>query len=502
MESYYFIKQNTMKVFMNSIYGNMGMSGSPLNMRIIAAAITHYGRFHLARTKQYVESRGHLVVYGDTDSLYIQLGGQIFADLDIAFYTGTVEREKYAHDCVKLTQTQLRPITDDVNTFVATETTNSILRMAFEEVLFPAIWLTRKKYMGIPHIKEIDFNLGRGYEYITNFNRVLKLDISTDTPLFVKGYDIVKRTTSRFSSNVALSLIFSMLDINNHKSVRALIDERVRSLLDVSYDVKLFKKYGKYQLHKGGIARDFYEYALQHFPDDLPPPMKYFGYILRAGSFEKKGHKWVVTATAIRENIQPDVRDYYEAELVGMLSRFIATDGDIGSNDTAKYYLKMIHADKFPDKLTSRITSKLVKLGASSPVCSVLVDNWVLDDVLTACEAQITITASVGAYIARYRTIMRNIYGGHFDEFTNNMIKNVARRGEQLCIAARGELAGYIARNGDMLAGSSRKLQRMLQYMCKVDDTFGNFADMLKLCDRYARMYANYAWLQSVVSEL
>ena len=498
MESYYFIKQNTMKVFMNSIYGNMGMSGSPLNMRIIAAAITHYGRFHLARTKAYVEQLGNIVVYGDTDSLYIQLNGAAFATLDADFYTGKLSRVEYGTASVALTQKQLPVITQTVNTYVAAETTNNILRMAFEEVLFPAIWLTRKKYMGIPHIKEIDFNLGRGYEYITNYNKVLKFDITAETPLFVKGYDIVKRTTSRFSSNIASSVIFAMLDINNHKSVRELIDTRVRSILDLSYDVKLFKKYGKYQLHKGGIAHDFYEFTKLNTPNDLPPPMKYFGYILRAGNYEKKGHKWVVTARAIADNIQPDIRDYYEAELVGMLSRFIATDVDIGSNDTAKYYLKMIHADRFPAKLKERITGKLAKIGATTTLCAKLTDNWVLADVLEACESAPPITLSPVAYLANFRKIIAAVYGVDSTTFAMRLINQLINAAHHRAHLAKQNLVAYINSNYESLASNSRTLQRTLNYVCKSDNTPANFADLVALCNKYTREHNNYMWLASL----
>jgi DNA polymerase elongation subunit (family B) len=498
MESYYFIKQNTMKVFMNSIYGNMGMSGSPLNMRIIAAAITHYGRFHLARTKAYVEQLGNIVVYGDTDSLYIQLNGAAFATLDADFYTGKLSRVEYGTASVALTQKQLPTITQTVNTYVAAETTNNILRMAFEEVLFPAIWLTRKKYMGIPHIKEIDFNLGRGYEYITNYNKVLKFDIAAETPLFVKGYDIVKRTTSRFSSNIASSVIFAMLDINNHKSVRDLIDTRVRSILDLSYDVKLFKKYGKYQLHKGGIAHDFYEFTKLNTPNDLPPPMKYFGYILRAGNYEKKGHKWVVTARAIADNIQPDIRDYYEAELVGMLSRFIATDADIGSNDTAKYYLKMIHADRFPVKLKERITGKLAKIGATSTLCSLLTDTWALDDIIAACEEANTVQISPTAYLTHFRKIIAAVYGADSADFANNLVRRLVVTARGRADDAKNQVIAYVNNNCADLLTTSRRIQHILNYIHKTDDTPLRFENMIAVCNKYTCEYSNYMWLSSV----
>lgn len=503
MENYYFIKQNTMKVFMNSIYGNMGMSGSPLNMKIVAAAITYYGRYHLSKNKTYVESLGHTVVYGDTDSLYIQLADPVFADLDCAFYGSRQQsRVEYATALVARTQSNLKALTDTVNAYVSAETTNTILRMAYEEVLFPAIWLTRKKYMGIPHIKEISFDLGSGYRYIKEYNRVLKIDIFATTPIFIKGYEIIKRTTSKFSSNIALSVIFAMLDINNAKPVRQLIDDCVRGLMTPHYDVKLFKKYGKYQLHKGGIAHDFYCHTLATFPEDLPPPMKYFSYILRAGAAEKKGHKWVVTERALRDNIQPDIRDYYEAELVGMLSRFIASDSDIGNNDTAKYYLKMIHADKFPDKLRSRMTTKLVKIGADTAMCDLLVGDWVVGDILQAGEAYMVRDDAVGPYIASFRRIIARVYSTDYVGFADNLLRRLAATAASRTAAARSALQQYIATNHSMLQSAGSRLQRVLKYMHKADDSVSMFADLLVLYTAYAREYANQQWFNGVISAL
>ena len=507
MESYYFIKQNTMKIFMNSIYGNMGMAGSPLNMKIIAAAITYYGRYHLSRNKTYVESLGHTVVYGDTDSLYIQLSGTLFGDLDDAFYgcpvsAGGPGRVEYATALVARTQANLPALTDTVNRYVTAETTNSILRMAFEEVLYPAIWLTRKKYMGIPHIKEIDFDLGAGYRYITEFNNMLKIDIFEKTPIFVKGYDIIKRTTSKFSSNIALSVIFGMLDIHNTKPVRALIEDRVRSLMSIQYDVKLFKKYGKYQLHKGGIAHDFYLNTLATFPEDLPAPMKYFSYILRSGPAEKKGHKWVVTQRALRDNIQPDIRDYYEAELVGMLSRFIASDADIGCNNTAKYYLKMIHADKFPEKLRCRVNTKLVKFGADAAICEILADTWMATDIVHACESYMVRDDSPAEYISRFRQIIRRIYRTDYDGFADNLIRQTAATMAGRAVAAKTALQQYIAHNTDKLAEAGKRLQRILRYMHKADDYVQDFVELLALYSAYAREYANATWYSEMLAAM
>jgi DNA polymerase-2 len=60
------------KILMNSFYGVLGASGCRFASPALANAITGFGREILLWTKAQVEHEGHRVLYGDTDSLFVE----------------------------------------------------------------------------------------------------------------------------------------------------------------------------------------------------------------------------------------------------------------------------------------------------------------------------------------------------------------------------------------------------------------------------------------------
>ncbi|MGV3621392.1 MAG: DNA polymerase II [Archangium sp.] len=61
------------KILMNSFYGVLGTPGSRFFDPRLATSITKRGHEIIERSKQFFEARGHQVVYGDTDSLFVRL---------------------------------------------------------------------------------------------------------------------------------------------------------------------------------------------------------------------------------------------------------------------------------------------------------------------------------------------------------------------------------------------------------------------------------------------
>jgi len=56
---------------MNSFYGVLGTPGCRFASSQIAGAITSFGHHFLTWCKEHLEKRGHRVIYGDTDSLFV-----------------------------------------------------------------------------------------------------------------------------------------------------------------------------------------------------------------------------------------------------------------------------------------------------------------------------------------------------------------------------------------------------------------------------------------------
>jgi DNA polymerase-2 len=59
------------KIIMNSFYGVLGNPGCRFFHPDLAGTITRTGQWILLESKRYLESRGHRVLYGDTDSLFV-----------------------------------------------------------------------------------------------------------------------------------------------------------------------------------------------------------------------------------------------------------------------------------------------------------------------------------------------------------------------------------------------------------------------------------------------
>ncbi|EKF9274607.1 DNA polymerase II [Vibrio cholerae] len=64
------------KIIMNSFYGVLGSSGCRFFDARLASSITMRGHEIMIQTKRLIEARGYQVIYGDTDSTFVALGGQ------------------------------------------------------------------------------------------------------------------------------------------------------------------------------------------------------------------------------------------------------------------------------------------------------------------------------------------------------------------------------------------------------------------------------------------
>ena len=96
------VKANAIKILMNSFYGVLGAGASRLFSPAVANAITHFGQHLIRRAAEYAEAGGHEVLYGDTDSLFIdphepdaqraqRLGEELCAEIGAAVARGLEE---------------------------------------------------------------------------------------------------------------------------------------------------------------------------------------------------------------------------------------------------------------------------------------------------------------------------------------------------------------------------------------------------------------------------
>ncbi len=121
--------QNNYKLTANSLYGQMGNSTSKIRCFPVAACTTATGRMRLLKAKKLVEEKfGARIVYGDTDSIFI--------DFHVDMKDGY---EKALIDAIKLG----KEAADLINANVGKPQ-----KIVYEKTFLPFILLNKKKYTG------------------------------------------------------------------------------------------------------------------------------------------------------------------------------------------------------------------------------------------------------------------------------------------------------------------------------------------------------------------
>ena len=67
------LRSFTFKIIMNSFYGVMGSAACRFRCGNLAGAVTGFGQHFLSKTRSWFEEQGYKVLYGDTDSLFIDI---------------------------------------------------------------------------------------------------------------------------------------------------------------------------------------------------------------------------------------------------------------------------------------------------------------------------------------------------------------------------------------------------------------------------------------------
>ncbi len=184
------VAANAIKILMNSFYGVLGTPACRFYNPALANSITGMGRELLLWSKQWFEQAGFVVLYGDTDSLFVQSGS---GDPDVALARG---REL---------STQL---SREIGQYIAERwRVTSQLELKFEK-LYAKLFLPQarhstrgasKRYAGLLHGSERVQFVGMEVvrrdwtELAKQVQRELYLRLFTDRPVDAYLADIVKQ---------------------------------------------------------------------------------------------------------------------------------------------------------------------------------------------------------------------------------------------------------------------------------------------------------------------
>lgn len=288
---------------------------------------------------------GRMVVH-NTDSLYLACNPSHFRSIDKQYFTGKIEKIEYASQLVHKTFELIEIAKNEVNNHLIGDNGSKFLKMAYEEVLYPAVFLSKKKYIGIPHEEVINFYPAKP---------------------FLKGLEVVKRGTSEVLKNVCMKVIMEILDIKCTKSMLELVETAIKRFFTSEWDVNHFVKTAVYRLDKNNIPvkRMIARYIEDQYKI-IPEPNVRFKYVLckkYPWTFDTKGNQTILSngdkmelvERVIEENIPIDLEYYFNNEITGQMARLVAfetifdtIDRDaIDPNLTEKQRYKKIEEDLF-----------------------------------------------------------------------------------------------------------------------------------------------------------
>jgi DNA polymerase elongation subunit (family B) len=372
------IKQKALKVFMNTFYGETGNKNSPFFILQIAGGITTAGQRNIKMVADLVQrlgcdypgKRGDVnpngcrLYYGDTDSCYISCPEIYFLPLNQQYYGGCITKEAYCIALVEGTFKQIKIINKIANDHLVKDNGTYFLRLAYEEVLYYAIFLLKKMYAGVQHRKIVNFHP----------------DVEN---LFVKGLSIAKRGTSEVLKTVGTEVLAKAVSIDNLLDVKTIVLDKIKEVYTRKWTLADFKKTAVYKPNKNNVpVKRFVERMIERGNPTYPPPepverfeyvvVKTFPFVYDLKGNKKSlgmGDKWEYYTYALEHNLEIDLDYYISKGITGALAQFIAyhpdfitipDDSSIDAYDTSEKKT-LLKARKFIETLC--------KVYANVPVC-------------------------------------------------------------------------------------------------------------------------------------
>jgi DNA polymerase elongation subunit (family B) len=138
---------------------------------------------------------------------------------------------------------------DEVNEFFSQDNGTRFLTMAFEEVLFPVLFASKKKYVGIAHEHKPSFAKPLDLaELLAKYKKEIATkfpEYATDQILnaaddaliarrkkqfFIRGLDVVKRGMPNFAKEIILDILEEMVAITNTRELLHIVSDKIRNI--------------------------------------------------------------------------------------------------------------------------------------------------------------------------------------------------------------------------------------------------------------------------------
>lgn len=288
---------------------------------------------------------GNIIVH-NTDSLYISPPRKEYDEFDRLYYTNKINKSTYNYKLVEKTFQLSENVKNLVNTHLFNDNGTKYLRMEYEEVLFPVIFLSKKKYYGLPH------------ENTPNFN---------SNKIFIRGLEVKKRGVSKILIDVCMDIMKRSLSIDNIFTVRELVEKQIDYIFSNNWNMKDFLQDAKYNPEKKNISVNTFIDRMKEINEFIPEPHDRFEYVIvqkdkfdEQGRIRKliKGDKMEYLENAKKNNNKIDLFYYFEKQIIGQFARLITYDNEFVNEAT---YDNEVNEDKLYDlckKYINQISKK------------------------------------------------------------------------------------------------------------------------------------------------
>jgi DNA polymerase elongation subunit (family B) len=266
---------------------------------------------------------GKMVVH-NTDSLYVACNKSHFYEYDRKYFTGQMPKLEYCTELVRKTFELIEITKVRVNNHLKENNGTNFLKMAYEEVLFPVVFVSKKKYFGIPHIDVIDFY---------------------PTKVFEKGLETIKRGSSNVLKDVCGKVVLEILDINTTCDMLTLVNNATKRFFTTDWDVQHFVKTAVYRPDKNNtsVRSMIARYTADNYPQ-IPESNVRFKYVIckrYLWTYNDKGTQTILSIgdrmelveRVISEKIPIDLEYYFNNEITGQMARFIAFHSEFDTID-------------------------------------------------------------------------------------------------------------------------------------------------------------------------
>ena len=329
--------QLSLKIYANSFYGETGNLLSSFFLRELAGGVTSAGQYNIKLVADYIEKKGFKIIYGDTDSLYIKIPDFYYSECD-----NNSKKIKYWEKMVNITINETKKLCNEINEYLISDNGSEYLKMAYEEVLFPAVFLGKKKYFGIPHVS------------IPNFY---------PKKIFVRGLDVIKQDKSEFFKNIGNEIMRKLMDVNNEEdNIIKIVEDIIEKKIIESYniDIKNFILSATYKPLKQNISVHTFINRMKEKNIQIPRNGEKFDYVVVESSIKKnKGDRMEFVDTF--ENDKSLILDmkYYFNSIKSSCARFINNDNKFQPN--SKLLIDIVDNDEYEkqlDKLSQKEAEK------------------------------------------------------------------------------------------------------------------------------------------------